>query len=113
MRADDFERMYEKARPQAVRVARAICGDDAEDAVQNTAIYFLERLSSNPYITPSLFIERVRQRAHHLVEDAEPSPRKRRVRLVHPVGHTDELALLEKEQMPEHGRRVPPAPRAE
>lgn len=106
----DFERLYEQVRDKAVRVALGVTDNrqDAEDAVQDVVLYFLERLDSNSNITASLFIQRVVQRA---VDKVKPKMGRNKYEVA--VGLDPELVLLEKQQMPERGRRTAPAKRAE
>lgn len=108
MTRQDFEKMYATARPNAIRLARGVCGSSAEDVVQDVAVYFFERLSTYPTVTPALFLKVVSLRARDRVK-----PTMGRNKYEEEVGGLDDLALLEKQQIPETGRRTPPAPRAE
>lgn len=117
MKAEDFEQMYETVRPKAIKVAAAICGGAAEDAVQEAVLYFLPRLNSNRTITPALFLYRVSQRAKDAARARGVDRNRKRnpfpVAAEIALGLQDELAALEMMQMPLRGRRTPPAPRAE
>jgi len=121
VKTEDFEQMYEKVRPKAVQVAAKICGDGAEDAVSDAALWCLENLEGFKTITTSYFLQLVAKRAR------DYTPREHGASWLwreNSVGHTDELALLESQQMPNRerdpfmggsggGRRTPPVPRAE
>lgn len=81
MTNEAFEVLYAQVRDKAVAAATKVSSsrDEAEDAVQVAALYFLERLGCYTCITPSLFIEMAVKRA----KDIQPSDRpeaKRRAR---------------------------------
>jgi DNA-directed RNA polymerase specialized sigma24 family protein len=87
-----FEQMYEATRRSAVKNAKTVCGSRAvaEDAVQEAAIYFLDRLDRYEYITPGLFINIACRRAKNSV-DVRPG-RGNAVRLHElPTGSSSDL----------------------
>ena len=92
MTREAFELVYQQSHRKAVEVARKVCGarDVAEDAVQEAAVYFLERLEQTPRITSALFIHRACQRAKDRVRR---DPRHASATRLHelPVGHAGDL----------------------
>jgi len=104
---EDFEKLYEKVYAKAVAVA-------GEDAVQEAALYFLERLDTNATITPSLFIQRAVQRQRNAL-----APRGVRHGGDEParevsVGSSFDLEQIEAlNPSTECGRRVDPHPDAD
>lgn len=55
--------IYERKWWLAVRVAATICGADAEDVVQNVALYLWRRLDTLTAISAGFFIRSVKQKA--------------------------------------------------
>ena len=113
MTREDFEKLYERVYAKAVAVA-------GEDAVQETAVYFLERLDSNITITPSLFIQRAVQRGKDEVRPrgVDRNTKRREARggsdtaREIPVGSASDLEEVERENFRyrtgvDTGRRTP------
>jgi hypothetical protein len=70
--SSEFEKVYEQSYQKALDAVYASgikSKTVAEDAVQNAAVYFLERLDSYTQITPSLFIQMVVGRAKNTLRD--------------------------------------------
>jgi DNA-directed RNA polymerase specialized sigma24 family protein len=67
MTREEFEQLYEKARSRAVAAAARVSGDQevAEDAVQEAAVYCLQRIDAQPdaRVTESYFIQLATSRA--------------------------------------------------
>lgn len=67
MTTTDFEKLYESIRGKAVAAAVRVCGsqDAAEDAVQDAAVYCLERIAAQPEatFTASYFVQLAVNRA--------------------------------------------------
>lgn len=112
MTTQEFERVYEQCRVDAIRRAKAVCRlghAAAEDAVQNAAIYCLENLGRFQLITPSYFIQLVISRAKNIrrSEGARNANRERG------VGDWFDLAGIEEEDNDKRSGRIRPASRAE
>jgi DNA-directed RNA polymerase specialized sigma24 family protein len=75
MTREEFEQLYIRTRDKAVAVAARAVGNTeiAEDAVQEAAIYCLQRLDKQPagIITEAFFIRATVDRAKNVV-DARP-----------------------------------------
>lgn len=92
----EFTRLYEKTRDKAVAVAAATVGnrDIAEEAVQEAAIYCLQRIAKQPAarFTASYFVQLAVSRAK---DATTPHGRTRRrnvgPRLEAPLGNAMEL----------------------
>jgi len=71
MNREEFEQLYEKARSRAVAAAARVSGDQevAEDAVQEAAVYCLQRIEAQPgaAFTESYFIQLATSRAKDAV----------------------------------------------
>jgi hypothetical protein len=87
--------MYVTHRDRAVRLARDICGSEAEDIVQDVTVYFFTRLGTLRHVSRSLFLTAVKRAAIHRITDGWWR---------HAVPFSDDaFAALEKEYV-RHGR---------
>jgi hypothetical protein len=86
---EEFEVVYEVGAARARRVlASEFTEDVIKDAIQDTALYFMERLDQHTYITDGLFLLRVHQRALNIHSRAHQHYEEM-------VGTSNDLAQLE------------------
>jgi DNA-directed RNA polymerase specialized sigma24 family protein len=109
MTTTDFEKVYEQCYRKALGIAGRIVGHShAEDAVHNAAVYMLENLARFEHVTPSYFLQLVRN-------NAQMARRAQSRRLAHevPIGLESDLAVAEEHAVERLIGRVRPHPRAE
>ncbi len=79
-----------------VKLSRQFKPDQVEDAIQEAALYFLDRLETYSHVTPSLFVQVAAMRAKNLVRDNHGD-------LIVSMGSLNDLAGLESPEPPEGG----------